>query len=98
MNNKYVPSLGRRGRSATPICLLHPVDALLTIPSALTNWELFSLKRDIEGTLKLEHRIITLQIRDGSAHHSPNVVEIGVYQGLSTIYLAYASRKKGKKS
>jgi predicted O-methyltransferase YrrM len=77
--------------------LTHPADMLMKVPSIMRNLELYSLKDGIDGILSWNTGLSLFQAVIESHHNSPNVVEIGSYQGLSTTYLAYASKKKGKR-
>jgi hypothetical protein len=77
--------------------LAHPADTVTKIPSIIRNLELYLLKDGIDGLLSWNTGLSLLQAVMESHHNSPNVVEVGSYQGLSTTYLAYASKKKGKR-
>jgi hypothetical protein len=75
----------------------HPMEIVSVVPSILTNRNIFSNTRRIGGLLTWRVGLSLYNAVMESNHPSSNVVEVGVFQGLSTSYLAYASKKKGKK-
>lgn len=58
---------------------------------------LFYKTRSVPGYLTLEVGVALYEAVLKTEHKSSNIVEVGVYKGLSTIYLAEAAKKVNKK-
>jgi predicted O-methyltransferase YrrM len=75
----------------------HPFEAVKKISSVIKHRELYLKTRLIQGPLSWDAGIMLHNIVMESKHPSLNVIEAGSYQGRSTIFLADAAKKKGKK-
>jgi hypothetical protein len=77
--------------------LKHPFSSLKIIPDILRHWNLYSMTRRVKGYLDWTTGIALYNTVLNTDHPSPNVIEVGSFQGKSTIFLAAASKKTGRR-
>lgn len=75
----------------------NPRLAFRSILGILRHPTLFIITRNIEGGAGWHLGFLLFETALRTKHSSPNIVEVGAFKGLSTVYLAYGARTIGKR-
>ena len=75
----------------------HPVLFLSIIIHILGNPKLIKIENNVKGLISITEGIILYDSVMKSKNMSPNVLEVGAFQGKSTCFLSLASSKVGKR-
>jgi len=79
------------------IAVKEPKKALQNLFAIVRYPKLYKVARSVEGLISHHFGVILYRTVLGSKHDSPNIVEVGAFKGLSTIYLSLAAIRAGKR-
>jgi hypothetical protein len=74
-----------------------PKRAWQNLYAALKHPKLYKIAGSVQGLISLYLGVHLYETVLNSQHDSPNVVEVGAFKGLSTVYLSLAASKAGKR-
>lgn len=79
------------------VAIKQPKRAWQNFYAALKYPKLHKVSRSVQGLISLHLGVHLYETVLNSRHDSPNVVEVGAFKGLSTVYLSLAASKAGKR-
>ncbi len=79
------------------LAVKRPGHALKNLAAAIRYPRFYRISRSVEGLISLNLCVLLYETVLRSRSSSPNIVEVGAYKGLSTVFLSRAAARVGKR-